>query len=178
MRSRLLPVAAGVAATAVLLGACSFHPFGLGASPTPPPNAAVAAVAPGHESPAAAFAGWLDAAAVGRTAAACTYALPSQQQTCPRTMASVATTLPQGPIHVGDTYVQRNEALVSLVGTICTNDDCRSNSNRRLGLPGNDAGFAGAYLQAVNTDILTEGCQKVGGRWYVDLGGVPTTQPV
>ena len=125
-----------------------------------------------------ALAGWVDGAVAGRAGAACNYALPSQQTACPGVVTGVTTILPNGPVRPGDTYVLGTQALVALLGTICTDGDCRSNSDRRLGLPADDAGFATAYQTAVSTDILTDACQKVGGLWYVDLGSVPTNQPV
>ena len=181
MSSRPLPAALALALIVGLLGACTSHSSGRSASSTPSPttgSAAVTGVAPGHGSPAAAFAGWLDGAAAARAGAACDYALPSQQTACPDLVARVTTILPNGPMRAGDTYVLGKQALVTLLGTICTNGDCRSNSDRRLGLPANDAGFPTAYQTAVSSDILTDACQKVGGLWYVDLGGVPTNQPI
>jgi hypothetical protein len=178
MRPPWLPAALALALL-VGLGACSSQRSGQGASST---GAAVVGVAPGHTSPAAAFAGWLDGAAAGKAGAACDYALPSQQASCPALVQQMTTVLPNGPMRTGDTYVLGTRALVALLGTICTSQgahqDCRSNSDRRLGLPANDAGFAAAYQNAATTDILTNACENVGGQWYVDLGPVPTNQPV
>jgi len=164
MSPRPVPAALALVLVVGMLGACTARSSGRGASSTPSPttgSAAVTGVVPGHGTPASALAGWVDGAVAGRAGAACNYALPSQQTACP-----------------GVTYVLGTQALVALLGTICTDGDCRSNSDRRLGLPADDAGFATAYQTAVSTDILTDACQKVGGLWYVDLGSVPTNQPV
>jgi hypothetical protein len=141
-------------------------------------RSAVAGVTPGYSTPAAAVAGFLDAEVAGRMGRACAFARPDQQTSCPRLLHSATTTIPGGPLRIGDTFRLGARALVVPLGTICLDESCRSNKDRRLGLPANEAGFDQAYQTAVGTDILTTGCTKVGSRWYVDLGPLPANQPV
>jgi hypothetical protein len=162
---------------ACLLGAC------MGAcSPsatTSPPGAALSGVAPGHGSPGAAFAGWLDAVVGGENARACTYALPDQQAGCPAFLAGQETTLQGGAIRLGDTSIAGDRALIVPLGSVCINGGCRTNTDRRLGLPATKAGFDASYQTALHTNILTTGCERVNGMWYVDLtGAVQPNAPI
>lgn len=154
------------------------------ASPVPgvsgsPLTAAVAGVAPGHGSPAAAYAGFLDAAVAGQIATECTYALPSQQPNCPSVMGGSVTTIPDGPIHIGTVDVVGTQALVVPVGTVCQDGNCLPNSDPNAGIPASSAGFPAAYEQATQTETdPAAGCDLVGGQWYLDLGGPPSSNPV
>ncbi|TMK48982.1 MAG: hypothetical protein E6G66_09520 [Actinobacteria bacterium] len=168
---------ASAAVAAALLGAS----MGACNSPgtTSPPGAALSGVAPGHGSPGAAFAGWLDAVVGGENARACGYALPAQQTGCPAFLASQQTTLPGGAIRLGDTSIVGDRALIVPIGTVCINGSCRTNTDRRLGLPASKAGFQAAYQTALSTNVLTTGCQRVHGQWYLDLtGAVQPNAPI
>ena len=57
------------------------------------------------------------------------------------------------------------------IGSVCINGTCRTNTDRRLGLPSSKASFDAAYQTALTTNILTTGCQRVNGQWYLDLTG-------
>ncbi|GAC1366416.1 MAG: hypothetical protein NVSMB32_10700 [Actinomycetota bacterium] len=137
----------------------------------------VAGVAPGNGSPAAAVAGFLDALVGAHPAAACAYVVPSQQAACPGVVTPLGVSIDGDPIRIGETYVLGTQALVVPLGTICVGQ-CQTNTNPRLGLPANDAGFADAYKAATDTDILTTACQQVAGKWYVFLGNLPNPSPI
>ena len=162
-----------VALLGACMGACS------SSGPTSPPGAALSGVAPGHGSPGAAFAGWLDAVVESEGAKACTYVLPDQQTGCPALLDSQQTTLEGGSIRLGDTFILGDRALIVPIGSVCINGACRTNTDRRLGLPKSNAGFDAAYQAALTTSILTTGCKRVNGQWYLDLtGAVQPNAPI
>lgn len=156
-----------------------------GASRSPAPASlpsgtpAVSGITPGHGTPAAAYAGWLDAAATGQVATECSYALPSQQPACPVTMANETVTLPDGPLTLGATDIVGSQALVVPVGTVCLDGTCLTNTNPNTGIPTTSAGFPAAYQQATQTETdPAAGVDEVGGQWYLDLGGSQPSNPV
>ena len=153
----------------LFLGACSTR--------TSPPGAALSGVSPGHGSPGAAFAGWVDAIVKGQLAKACGYAPPDQQAACPGDMAPQHTTVRGGPVHLGKTDINGDRALIVPVGTVCINGSCRTNTDPTLGIPPDASGFEAAYQTALRTTILTTPCLRIGGLWYVDLGA-QTNAPI
>jgi hypothetical protein len=153
-------------------------PSGTGA-PASPTTVAVSGVTPGHGSPAAAYAGWLDAAVSGQVATECSYALPSQQPNCPQTMGTASITIPAGPITIGATDIVGTQALVVPVGTVCLDGTCLPNTNPNAGIPASPAQFSAEYDQATQTETdPAAGLDEVAGQWYLDLGGPQATTPV
>lgn len=132
---------------------------------------AVTGVAPGHGSPAAANAGFLNASVKGDFEGACAYALPSEQPTCKTLLGQSSTAVQGSPLRVGNVVTNGNQALVTLLGTICASGaGCVTNTDPNAGLPANAAAFAAAYENALNNFNLTQPCQQSGGQWYIDLG--------
>ncbi|MGH2717107.1 MAG: hypothetical protein ACRDJU_00815 [Actinomycetota bacterium] len=153
-----------------------------GATPdagTSPTQAAVSGVTPGHGSPAAAYAGYLDAAVQGQVATECTYVLPSQQPSCPQTMNEATITIDGPPITIGTVDVVGTQALVVPVGTVCIDGTCLPNTDPNAGIPSSAAGFTDDYNNATQTETdPTAGLDEVSGQWYLDLGGPPAGNPV
>ena len=142
-------------------------------SPAPSPTGvAIANVAPGHGSPAGANAGFLNASINGDFDTACSYALPSEQPNCKTVLPNGQnTTVQNGPLTLGNVFTSGNQALVTLLGTICAPGvGCVTNTNPSAGLPANTAGFPAAYQNALSNFNLTQPCEQAGGQWYVDLG--------
>lgn len=147
------------------------------ASPVPLVTPGVDGVAPGHLSPAAAVAGFLDAGALGQVDVLCSYVAPKQQAACPAAFNQV-TIGPQGsPVRLGESYVVGTQALVVPLGTICTSGVCTSNRDPRLGLPADNAGFEAAFLAATTTEIMTQPCEQAAGQWYVVALSLPGPPP-
>ncbi|HEU5002190.1 MAG TPA: hypothetical protein VFW71_05350 [Actinomycetota bacterium] len=143
-------------------------------SPAPTPTGvAIAKVAPSHATPAGANAGFLDASINGDFDTACSYALPSEQANCQTVLPKGQnTTVQNGPLTLGNVFTSGNQALVTLIGTICAPGvGCVTNTNPSTGLPANTAGFPAAYQDALSNFNLTQPCEQSGGQWYVDLGG-------
>ncbi|HWD08432.1 MAG TPA: hypothetical protein VHA57_04985 [Actinomycetota bacterium] len=142
-------------------------------------TAAVAGVTPGHGTPAAAYAGYLDAATQGQVATECSYVLPSQQPSCPQTMNENTVTIQGPPITIGTVDIVGNQALLVPVGTVCVDGTCLPNSDPSTGIPTSPAGFTHAYDLATQTETdPTAGLGEVNGQWYLDLGGAEPSNPV
>ncbi|HLI57294.1 MAG TPA: hypothetical protein VKY26_09740 [Actinomycetota bacterium] len=156
------------------------------ASPAPAPDptsspvpAAVSGVSPGHASPAAAYAGYLDAAALGQVSTECSYVLPSQQPSCPQVMNGATVTIQGAPITIGTVDVVGTQALVVPVGTVCLDGHCLPNTDPNAGIPSDSSGFTHAYNQATQTETdPAAGLDQVNGQWYLDLGGPAGSNPV
>lgn len=147
-------------------------PTAIGSPAPSPTGVAIANVAPGHGSPAGANAGFLNASINGDFDTACSYALPSEQPNCRAVLPTGQnTTVQNGPLTLGNVFISGNQALVTLLGTICAPGvGCVSNTNPNAGLPANTAGFPAAYQNALSNFNLTQPCEQEGGQWYVDLG--------
>jgi len=153
----------------LVLAACS--------TASSPPGAALSGVGPGHASPGAAFAGWVDAVVKGQLAKACGYVPPDQQAACPGDMAQQHTTVQGAAVRLGKTDIKGDRALIVPLGTVCINGGCRTNTDPNLGIPPDASGFEAAYQTALRTNILTTPCLRISGLWYVDLGA-QTNAPI
>lgn len=142
------------------------------------PNPAVSGVAPGHGSPAAAYAGYLDAATQGQVATECSYVLPSEQPVCPQLMSEATVAVEGSPITIGTVDTVGTQALLVPLGTVCVDGSCLPNTDPNAGIPSSSAGFTQAYNQATQTETdPTASLGQVSGQWYLDLGTSPDASP-
>ncbi len=185
-------VAAAVCAAAIGLGlsSCGGGGGSPGASSKPAPSWAaglgrgVKVVAPalvngGHDSPAAAVQGEVDALIAGGLPAACAYLEPAVQAACSSAVASA----PSGSaatfqdFAIGYVAIDGSQALVGTTGTDCDPNQtpsCATNKDPAAifstGLP-----FATLYSQAIaaNSSNSTGNsysllpCVRVGSEWYL-----------
>ena len=161
-RAVLLPAAAAAAAAG--LAGC-----GSSTSAKPPP--------PGHASPGAAAVGFLQAATANKGTEACSYVVPAQASVCAAAFSSGTSTISVQNLHVGATTTSGNRALVTALGTLCTNSSgkvCFNSTNKTAGQPAANTSFDEAYSavesgSSPNNDPAIP-CTQVNGQWYVDLG--------
>ncbi|MDQ2724749.1 MAG: hypothetical protein M3Y36_04560 [Actinomycetota bacterium] len=133
--------------------------------------------APGHSSPAAAAVGFLQAATAERGSEACSYVVPAQMSVCAAAFSPGTSTISVNNLHVGATTIAANRALVTALGTLCTNSSgkvCFDSTDANAGQPGATGNFDEAYSavesgSSSNNDPAIP-CTQVSGQWYVDLG--------
>jgi hypothetical protein len=133
----------------------------------------VSGATPGTGSPAAAVAGFYTELLVHESVKdACSYVVPSQQTDCLAGAALAGPVISTGHVQITATVTDVDRALVAMTGSVCqTGSPCIANSNTRLGLPSNLAGFDAAYTAALNNSGYQWGavpCRSLGGKWYVD----------
>lgn len=156
----------GLVAVAGLVGLA-----GCGSSPGVRPAAA------GHDSPAAATVGFLQGATANRGAQACSYVTPAQNPVCAAAFSSGTSTISVKNLHVGATTISGARALVTALGTLCTNSGgkvCFDSTDKTAGQPATKDSFDEAYSavesgSSPNNDPAIP-CTQVNGQWYVDLG--------
>ena len=129
------------------------------------------APAPGHDSPRAAVAGFLQGLSGGDPFKACEYLDPDQQGNC--LSGFDGTQVVSGGWSVGDQLVRHHSALVvGLFAHFCIADQCQTNTDPRAGLDTAAADFEGSYERAqepAKSPVVA--CVLSGGKWYVE-GGV------
>lgn len=152
-------------------------------------SAAAVLLIGGSSSPDGVVNGFVSSMMKGNLPSICKYALPSEQCACKATVSQTGTAMGvihvTGHIGVSQTQVQGNQALVSVVGRICTSISgpmspgrhCSGNSNPSAGMPKSSSGFQAAFTAAVNSASGGSGngnfvipCVKNGGHWYIDFG--------
>jgi hypothetical protein len=131
----------------------------------------------GHGDPAQAAVGFLQAATADNGAAACSYVSPAQSSVCTSAFSSGTSTISVRNLRIGATTISGDRALVTALGTLCTNSSgkvCFDSTNRTAGQPATMDSFDEAY-SAVESGSSADNdpaipCARVNGRWYVDLG--------
>jgi len=167
VRLRRLAVAALAASGVLLVAGCQTR-ASVSQSTTislPP------APAPGHDSPRAAAAGFLQGLAAGDPFKACDYVDPDQQGNC--LSAFNGTQSISGGWSVGEQLVRHHSALVvGLFDRFCIADQCQTNTDPHAGLTAAASDFAGAYERAQEAGKnVVVACVWSNGEWYVE-GGV------
>lgn len=193
----------GLVLSAVLAAAAGLGACGIQGDTARRPVPSIAPARPGHQSPAAAAWGFVDAWAARAGAnpgytnsSACSYVLPSDHDEC----NLLAVGLSAGALGIGDTSTSGTRAIVSVIirhgcflvtVTPPTADApypffCFSNTSVNSGQPSSPGAFASAYTAVLSQGLATGGfqnqhhaalaCEEIGGLWYVDLqtGGPDT----
>ncbi|MHB8288326.1 MAG: hypothetical protein ACYDEY_03660 [Acidimicrobiales bacterium] len=122
------------------------------------------------------------------SSSACSWVLPSQQPECRTAFthaAGLGVHFPRIAVHlsVAHTQLQGSEALVVLVGRLCTSihrarsrRTCAANSNASMGLPSGNKNFQTAFSNVVHRTSGSDAylfifpCRKQHGHWYIDFG--------
>jgi hypothetical protein len=125
-------------------------------------------VAPGHDSPQAAVAGFMSGFAKNDVNAICEYVAPAQTAVCKQTVAqSGGYTLT--PWRLGYSMVRGNKAIVVVVAEkMCAAKACISNADVRKGLPPNQRNFEHAF-EATVFPLPANSLVRLRGKWYVAL---------
>ncbi|MDQ6837795.1 MAG: hypothetical protein M3137_05510, partial [Actinomycetota bacterium] len=131
----------------------------------------------GHATPAAATVGFLQGATANKGIEACSYVAPPQSPVCTSAFSSGTSTISVHNLHVGATTVSGDRALVTALGTLCTNSSskvCFASNKSDAGQPTGTNSFDEAYSavesgSSPNNDPAIP-CTRINGDWYVDLG--------
>ncbi len=135
------------------------------------------AVSAGNGSPGAAAVGFLSNFTT-RSAAACRYVTPAEQTVCNQAIAQ-AVKLTVTNLKVGHTSVSGNQALVTVLGTLCgagtgTARRCFTSSQPAGGQPASPADFAKTFAAVQAGTAGTQNpaipCVRTAGKWFVELG--------
>lgn len=140
-------------------------------------SGAAKAPPPGHGAPAAAAVGFLQAATANNGADACSYVAPAQTSVCTSAFSSGSSTISVRNLHIGATTISGDRALVTALGTLCTNSGgkvCFDSTKATAGQPATLDTFDEAYSSVESGSSPANDpaipCTRVNGLWYVDLG--------
>ena len=147
-----------VLAAGVLLGACGGGTASL-------------SVAPGHASPEAVLAGFIQAIEGKNLPSICQYFAPSAQSQCKSSIGSVAkNSITIEGAGIGHSRRQGDRALVVLLADkYCGGTKCYSNHDPNAGLPHGSETFTSAWNKAQSGSSKDPAApmQLVNGKWYL-----------
>jgi hypothetical protein len=164
-------LAVGTAAAAALLAGCTSASHKVAVPITHP--------APGYGTPGAAVMGFFTEYAAGKNTA-CSYVISTDFLSCDEAISETDTKATIAGFGIGETTVEGNEALVTVVGSLCVSQgaakNCRHNTDPSVGQPRTrslkdfDALFSKAGLgRPINSSALP--CENISGKWYFSLEG-------
>jgi hypothetical protein len=128
-------------------------------------------IAPGYSTPQDAVDGLLQAELADNGSALCSYLVPGAQSVCDQDQQSSPLPAVTGSATVAGAVKSGSEALVGVIGSICSDDGgCNSNNDPSVGMPNSQETFAQAYDQALNNSggFSAVPCIEENGKWYVD----------
>lgn len=155
---------AGIALVATSCGS----PMGLPAGP--------GGISPGHATPEAAVAGFLQGLAGPEAQAGCAYVLQAESSGCNSEFRGDKITF--SGLGFGNSAAYKGElALVVVTGNVCVRlashpssaPLCFTNTDKSQGLPKSDESFSAAFTASPNILVGTIACERANGQWFVTL---------
>ncbi len=147
-----------VLAAGVVLGACGGGTGSLSA-------------APGHDSPQAVLAGFIQAIKGKNLQSLCQYVAPASQSQCRSSLGAVKSgSITVEGASIGNVSRQGNRALVVLIADkYCAGGKCYSNHDPNAGLPRGSETFNAAWSKAQTGTSQDPAApvQMVNGKWYL-----------